>query len=281
MTSWAITMAFEKIEADSRAENESASSAFQNEWMSEQSNQRQERPRDAETPSVQNRDSIPGAGTGDLQDVRKTLVHLAEYNCKFEERQEFAETIGKYLKAFSTDSTQDPSMREAQAMVAKLLENPDQASFGQFNLEFTKMRLARSAPTQATLKELDAERAKEMQKPERKEAEGDYAKKLNTFYASLDKLPKDEKERIMCLLDWQDNVSADVRNARVREGLQSNPEVLAKFEAMREASDKVDAMKSPREKQLTEESRQQVRDNVLLRVIAKLAQQRSRITMTA
>ncbi len=274
-------MGIENLEAEPTRQQEAAGvEAFQTEWLEEQAvpdthgfqaAKRQEAmPEDL--PSLSIKDNEQG-----LSDIRKTLIHLAEYNCKFEEREEFAAKIGKYLKAFSEDQNQSPGMRAAQELVSELLKNPDQEGFAKFTREFQKLRIRNSSADQLRMNELESLTEKEMQKPERKEAEREHKDRLHRFFADLDQLPKDEKNRIMCLIDWQDNVSAAERDQRVLDGLKSRPELQDTFTETVEARKRLDNLKGSFERELNEELRQKVRDNVLLRAIPKIALQWARI----
>lgn len=211
------------------------------------------------------------------RDVRQEIIHLAEYgHCSFADKNEYRETLDKVLKEFSEKPDVSERNKQLQGMISEFLKNPTQEGYAQFYKQFNAFFMESGRQAMETAKVLDAEKAKNMT-PERQAAEADTIKKSDEFFKSLDKLPKEEKDRIMCLLDWQDEVSKEERNARVREGLANHPKLLEAFNASQAANDKSDAMRSPREVQLAETHRQQVRDNILARAITKLMLHRSRI----
>lgn len=255
------------------------------------------------TPSKANRDEVPGlvgvqgyakadqaklvgdqtsAPSSDVlpvsRDVRKEIIHLAEYgHCSFADRNEYRDTLDKVMKEFSEKADVSDRNKLLQSMVADFLKNPNQESYAEFYKRFNAFFMESSRLAKENLRELEAETAKNMT-PERIKAEQDMNKKNDAFFKELDKLPKEEKNRILCTMDWQDEVSKDERNARTREALAKHPKLLEAFNALQSSTDKRDAIRSPREAQLAELHRQNVRDNILARSISKLLLHRSRIS---
>lgn len=218
-----------------------------------------------------------GPDTAGPRDLRKEIIHLAEYgHCSFADRNEYRDTLDKVLKEFSEKSDLSDRSKMLQQMVADFLKNPNQESYGEFYKQFNKFFIESGKLAMETARQLDAEKEKNMT-PERKAAEAESLKKNSELFKELDKLPKDEKERIICLMDWQDEVSRDERNERVRAGMAKYPELLKAFNASEAADGKRDAMRSPRETELAQQHRQQVRDNILARSITALMLHRSRM----
>ena len=221
-----------------------------------------------------------GAGTDATpaaKDLRKEIIHLAEYgHCTFADRNEYRDTLDKVLKEFSDKPEVSERNKILQSMIADFLKNPNQESYAAFSKQFNAFFMESGRLARETVKELDAETAKNMT-PERRAAEADMLQKHKDFFKDLDKLPKEEKDRIMCLMDWQDEGSKEQRDERTRAGLAGHPKLLAAYNAMVASSDKRDAMRSPREAQLAEQHRQEVRDNILARAITTLMLHRSRI----
>jgi hypothetical protein len=222
-------------------------------------------------------EDMSGADTPGPRDLRKEIIHLAEYgHCSFADRNEYRDTLDKVLKEFSEKSDVSDRSKMLQQMVADFLKNPNQESYADFSKQFNKFFIESGKLAMETARQLDAEKAKNMT-PERQAAEAESLKKNNELFKELDKLPKDEKERIICLMDWQDEVSRDERNERVRAGMAKYPELLKAFNASEAADGKRDAMRSPREAELAQQHRQQVRDNILARSITALMLHRSRM----
>lgn len=218
-----------------------------------------------------------GPDTAGPRDLRKEIIHLAEYGyCSFADRNEYRDTLDKVLKEFSEKSDVSDRSKMLQQMVADFLKNPNQESYGEFYKQFNKFFIESGKLAMETARQLDAEKEKNMT-PERKAAEAESLKKNSEFFKELDRLPKDEKERIICLMDWQDEVSRDERNERVRAGMAKYPELLKAFNASEVADVKRDAMRSSRETELAQQHRQQVRDNILARSITALMLHRSRM----
>jgi hypothetical protein len=212
------------------------------------------------------------------RDVRKEIIHLAEYgHCSFASREEYRETLDQVMKEFTEKPDVSDRNKLLQSMVADFLKNPNQETYADFHKKFNAFFMQSSRLARETLRELDAEKTKNLT-PERIKAEQDVEQKSDAFFKELDKLPKEEKDRILCTMDWQDEVSKEERNARTREALAGNPKLLEAFNASQASIDKRDSMRSPREAQLAELHRQNVRDNVLARSISTLLLHRSCIS---
>lgn len=280
-------MTFENSEITDTTKPAQAENALQDEWLSHSSvkSSKTMANRETQDQSIDNGFSITNTSEQAVsvhnrpdRDLRKTIIHLAEYDhCRFTDRNEYAQTIDGLFKDFTQRQDVQAGMKELQKLVAGYMQNPNRESLASFYRGFQALSSARTRDSLAHLAKLEETTRESSSTQERQAAEKDLTSKQNDFHKDLDKLPQAEKDRILCLLDWQDDVSRDVRNERVRSGLKDNPEILAKFNEMLASEERRDSLKSPEEKQLYETHRQNVRDNVLARAILKLAIHRHQI----
>ncbi len=175
--------------------------------------------------------------------------------------KDVADRLDKELRDFATAKPEHPSadMQDFQKMIAKFCDNPDKTkameelgnSYGKLNVQIGK-------DAEKTYDELQAEGAKQ---PGRSALQADYNTKFDSFFNKVDALPQAENSRVTALLSWNaDTESKDHHEEVVRKGLANNKDLLASYNSMEEASDKIDANKSPLEKELEATHTQQIRD---------------------
>jgi hypothetical protein len=107
--------------------------------------------------------------------------------------------------------------------------------------------------------------------PGRKELQADYSAKLNKFFDQVGKLPTKENERVMKLMEVKPGESIDQRNDRVREGIKDRPALLKSFNSMEDASAKIEASKTPVEKELAKQHQRDIDEAHVIKAIVNKA----------
>jgi hypothetical protein len=139
---------------------------------------------------------------------------------------------------------------------------------------YSKLKVSMEKEASATYDEKEAEAAKQ---PGRKALEADYSTKLNAFFDKLGALPSDQSNKIYDLMEWKDSETRAQHQDRVRAGLAGNKAMLNSFNSMEAASDKIEASKSARERELDVLHKQQLDDLKAMRPVANKAYIRSTI----
>lgn len=175
--------------------------------------------------------------------------------------KDVADRLDKELKDFATAKLDRPSaeMLSFQQMLLKFCNNPDKAkAMEELGDSYSRLNVQLEKAAEKTYDELQAEGAKQ---PGRKALQADYNNKLDSFFQKVDGLPPGENSRVMELLSWDNETESKAHHQEVvRAGLANNKDLLKSYNAMEAASDKIDANKSPRERELEATHNQQIYD---------------------
>jgi hypothetical protein len=175
--------------------------------------------------------------------------------------KDVADRLDKELKDFATAKLNNPSadMQNFQQMILNFCNSPDKAkAMEELGNSYSKLNVQMEKDAEKTYDDLQAEGARQ---PGRKALDADYSAKLDTFFDKVNALPSAENDRVMNLLSWDNETESKAHHQEVvRKGLAGNKDLLASYNAMEAASDKIDANKSPLERELETLHNQQIRD---------------------
>ena len=192
--------------------------------------------------------------------------------------KDVADRLDGELRDFATAKLNNPSadMQNFQKMILKFCDNPNKEQAMQdLGDSYSRLDVQMGKDAEKSYDDMQAEAAKQ---PGRKELEADLSSKLDKFFAKVDALPPAENERVMNLLSWDRySDTKEHHQAVVRAGLANNKDLLASYNAMEAAGDKIDASKSPREKQLEALHDQQISDMRQMKPVVEKAYIRSTI----
>jgi hypothetical protein len=161
-----------------------------------------------------------------------------------------AERLDKELRGFADSKLDSPShsMLRFQKAVGKFCDTPDkEAAMDELSDTWASLNTRMTIGAEALYKDRKEEIARE---PGRKELETNYKKEKDQFFGKLIDLPFEESQRVEDLIRWKDGETKAEHRERIRSGLAGNRQMLDAFNKMEAADDKIEASKSPREKQL-------------------------------
>ena len=171
-----------------------------------------------------------------------------------------ADRIDGELKQFANQKNPDESsgMQAFKQLVNKFEDNADKSTaiidFGQAS---AKIRVGMEKDANDTYNKMEslADNA-----PGRKALQADLSAKQGAFFDKISALPSKTQDNVLDLVQFKPGESHDQRDARVREGLHNRPALLASFNKMEDAYNKIEAAKSPQEKQLESEHLKDVQE---------------------
>lgn len=191
--------------------------------------------------------------------------------------RDVAERLDKELKEFATAKLEHPSkeMQSFQQMIGNFVDSNDKKSaIAELGNSYSKLKVQLEKDAAATYDAMQAEGAKQ---PGREKLEADFASKSNAFWDKMDNLPDGKKWDLMGKMDWKEGETQEQHRARVREILKDNKGLLAAYDSMEAAADKVDANKSAKEKSLEADLVRQVDDYNSMKPVVEKAYIRSTI----
>lgn len=161
-----------------------------------------------------------------------------------------AERLDKELKDFATAKLEDPShsMQRFQKAVDNFCKNPDkEAAMDDLSDVYASLVNRMKIGVEALYNDRKEEIARQ---PGRKELDANFKGKQDDFFGKMLDLPFEESRRVEDMMKWQDGETKAQHRDRIRKGLANNKTMLDSFDQMSAAEDKIEASKSPREKQL-------------------------------
>lgn len=186
--------------------------------------------------------------------------------------KDVADRIDSELKAFAAEhrANATPQMKEFQGLVADFANAADKkAAVEVIGPASQKLRVSLEKDASEKYDEIEAEAAKN---PGRAALDAAYSENNRKLFDQASKLPSKEYERVLNLLQWKPDESAEDRQARVHEGLKNNPRLSKTFDDLEASIKAVNDSKSPREKELADQLSQDVEDISTIRdVIRKVA----------
>lgn len=191
--------------------------------------------------------------------------------------KDVADRLDRELKEFATAKLDNPSanMQSFQNMIDKFCSNPDKnKAMEELGDSYSRLNVQMGKEAEATYNEIQEEAAKQ---PGRKALDAEYYDKLNKFFDKVDAMPLEQGWKVLELMEWQEGETKVEHQNRVREGLKDNKDLLAAYDAMENASDKVDASKSAKERELEALHRQQINDFQSMKPVVEKAYIRSTI----
>ena len=193
--------------------------------------------------------------------------------------KDVADRLDRELRDFATAGQNNPSadMQNFQKMISKFCDSPDKAkAMNELGDSYSRLKVQMEKNAEKTYNELESEGNKQ---PGRKALKDDYMEKLDGFFAKVDALPPDENKRVMNLLSWDNETESSAHHREVvRAGLANNKGLLASFNSMEAAQDKIEANKSPREHELETTHNQQIHDYHAMKPVVEKAYIRSTIS---
>jgi hypothetical protein len=186
--------------------------------------------------------------------------------------KDVADRLDGELRQFASEKRPNASagMQAFQNLVNKFEDAPDKkAAVKEFGPAASKLKVDMLKDAEATFHKIEEEAAKN---PDRKGLDADYSNKVQKFFDKVSALPSKESTRVMQLMEVKAGESLEDRNARVRDGIKNRPALLASFDSMEAARDKVEESKSPTEKELDKQHRRDIDEaNVIKQVIRKVS----------
>ncbi len=162
--------------------------------------------------------------------------------------KDVADRLDRELRDYA-DSTIEGGSRDIlafQKMIDKFCNESDKKkAIQELGESYSRLRVQMGKEMQANYEAMQEEGAKQ---PGRKEIQADFESKLHKFFDKAD----ESKNRwdIYELIEWKEGESLEAHRARIREGLKDNKELLGLYNKMEDASDVLEANKSPKEKEL-------------------------------
>lgn len=191
--------------------------------------------------------------------------------------KDVADRLDRELRDFATAKLDNPSanMQSFQKMIGKFCDSADKkAAMEELGTSYSKLKGSSEKEAEETYKEIEAEAAKN---PARKGLESNYGQKVEAFFDKLGALPAEQSNKVYDLLEWKEGESRTQHQDRVRAGLKDDKAMLSAYNSMEEASDKIEASKSAREKGLDATHKQQIDDYRAMGPVAEKAYIRSTI----
>lgn len=190
--------------------------------------------------------------------------------------KDVADRLDKELRSFADAKLDHPSddMLSFQKMIGKFCDSADKKkAMEDLGDSYSRLNVQMEKRAEATYDDMQAEAAKN---PARKGLDQDYQNKLNTFFDKVDALP-DGGWKVMEMMEWKDGETKAQHQDRVRAGLKDNKDLLNSYNSMEAASDKVDASKSAKERELEALHNQQISDFKAMKPVVNKAYIRSTI----
>ena len=194
--------------------------------------------------------------------------------------KDVADRLDKELADFagSTSASDSQDMKDFKKLISKFCDEGDKKkAIEELGESYSKLHVQMGKNIGTTYDEMMAEGAMQ---PGRAGLEKDYDAKLDVFFGKLDKMPFEQQNKVYDLLEWQDGETMSSHRDRVREGLKDNKDLrglLDSYNKMEDAFDKVQANKSPREKELEASLRKQQDDYHAMPPVVNKAYIRSEI----
>jgi hypothetical protein len=169
----------------------------------------------------------------------------------------------------------DVHVQALQKLVGDYCDNADKhAAMQKFGDETSKLRIATSNEIDGLNTQIDAAIAKN---PTEQAQLSRFDVASQQFFDALQKLPFDQSSKIIDLMGWQDGENRSQHDARVAVGLSGDPKLQASFNQMAAAEDSVENAKTPQQKSLEAEVKQDKQDIQTINQIVNKAYIRSEI----